>query len=70
MPQFLARIAECLDRPSVGADCRFRETEGWSSLTAFSILVTLEQDFGRRMTVDELMGLETVGDLARACGIA
>lgn len=69
MDRFLGRIAECLERESVTADFRFRETPGWSSLMAFSILVTLEREFGRRMMVDEFQTLQTVGELAAACGL-
>ena len=67
MNVFLDRISAVLEAP-VTAETRFREVEGWSSLMAFGILVTLENDYGRRMGVAELATMETVGDLARACG--
>ena len=54
----------------VTEETRFREVDGWSSLMAFGILVTRENDFGRRMDAAELERLETVGDLARACAPA
>lgn len=68
--KFFDALARCLEQATVGASCRFREVEGWSSLRAFSILVTLEQDFGRAMRIDEFQRYETVGELAAACGIA
>ena len=55
---------------SVAAETRFREVEGWSSLMGFGILVTLENDYGRRMMIDEFRKMQTIGDLAAACGVA
>ena len=69
MTRFLERIAACLELPAVTADYAFRTGPDWSSLQGFAVLVTLETEFGRRMTVDEFQNLVTVGDLARACGI-
>lgn len=69
MTEFLERIADCLELPAVTADYEFRSGPDWSSLQGFAVLVTLETEFGRRMTVDEFQALRTVGDLARACGM-
>ena len=68
MNEFLDRMSAILETP-VTAETRFREVEGWSSLMGFGILVTLENDYGRRMMIDELMKLETISDLAAACGV-
>ena len=68
MNKFLDRMSAVLEAP-VTAETRFREVEGWSSLMAFGILVTRENDYGRRMDVAELETMKTVGDLAGACGI-
>ena len=69
MTEFLERIAACLERPAVTTDYEFRTGPDWSSLQGFAVLVTLETEFGCRMTVDEFLTMRTVGDLARACGI-
>ena len=69
MDVFLDRMSAVLETAAT-PETRFRDVEGWSSLMAFGILVTLENDYGRRMDVSELATLETVGDLARACGAA
>ena len=68
MNEFLDRMSAILETP-VKAETRFREVEGLSSLMGFGILVTLENDYGRRMTIDEFMTLETISDLAAACGV-
>ena len=69
MNKFLDRMSVVLETP-VSAETRFREVEGWSSLMAFGILVTLENDYGRRMDLSELETMKTVGDLAVACGLS
>ena len=69
MNEFLDRMSAILEAP-VGAETRFREVEGWSSLMGFGILVTLENDYGRRMMIDEFQKMQTIGDLAAACGVA
>ena len=68
MTEFLDRMSAILETP-VTAETRFREVAGWSSLMGFGILVTLENDYGRRMMIDEFMTLETISDLAAACGV-
>ena len=69
MNEFLDRMSELLETP-VTVGTRFREVEGWSSLMGFGILVTLENDYGRRMMIDEFQKMQTIGDLAAACGVA
>ena len=68
MNEFLDRMSAILET-SVTAETRFREVEGWSSLMGFGILVTLENDYGRRMMIDEFRKMQTIGDLAAACGV-
>ena len=69
MDGFLDKISTILETP-VTPETRLREVDGWSSLMGFGILVTLENDYGRRMMVDEFLTLQTVGELAVACGLA
>ena len=69
MNEFLDRMSAILETP-VTAETRFREVEGWSSLMGFGILVTLETDYGRRMMIDEFQKLQTIAELAAACGVA
>ena len=69
MNEFLDRMSVILETP-VTAETRFREVEGWSSLMGFGILVTLENDYGRRMMIDEFQKIQTIAELAAACGVA
>ena len=69
MNEFLDRMSAILETP-VTAETRFREVEGWSSLMGFGILVTLENDYGRRMMIDEFQELQTIAELAAACGVS
>ena len=68
MSEFLDKMSAVLETP-VAAETVFRDVPGWSSLMAFAVLVTLENDFGRPMTIAELLERKTVGDLAAACGL-
>ena len=68
MNEFLDKMSAVLET-SVTPATRFREVENWSSLMGFGILVTLENDYGRPMTIDEFLTLETIGELAAACGL-
>ena len=68
MSGFLDKMSAILETP-VTAETRFREVPGYSSLMGFGILVTLENDYGRPMMIDEFQKLATVADLATACGL-
>ena len=68
MNEFLDKMSAILETP-VTAETRFRDVPGWSSLMGFGILVTLENDYGRRMMVSEFQTLQTISDLAAACGV-
>ena len=68
--QFLDRVAEVLEVPSVALDFAFRSAPGWSSLTGFALLVMCEQEYGARITPEEFLKLRTVSDLAAAAGVA
>ena len=68
MNAFLDKMSAILETP-VTPETRFREVEGWSSLMGFGILVTLENDFGRRMMIAVFLKMHTIADLAAACGL-
>jgi len=68
MDEFLDKMSAILETP-VTTDTKFRLVDGWSSLMGFAILVTLENDYGRRMMIDEFLTQETIADLADACRI-
>ena len=68
MNEFLDRMSAILETP-VTAETRFRELADWSSLKAFGILVTLENDYRRPMTLDEFQKLNVISELAQAVGV-
>ena len=63
MSGFLDKMSAILETP-VTTETRFREVPGYSSLMGFGILVTLENDYGCPMMIDEFQKLETIADLA------
>lgn len=62
MEDFLRKMGECLES-EVTAQTRFREVDGWCSLMAFSMLMTIERDFGRTLPISELMACSTLDEL-------
>ena len=69
MPQFLEKIAEVLEVPSVTTDFAFRSAPGWSSLMGFALIILLDQQYHVTLSVEDFMKLVTVADLARAAGV-
>ena len=65
MANFLERVAEVLEVDSIGIDDEFRQVPEWCSLKAFGLMVTLENDYGAKVGVDEFLKLRTVRDLYR-----
>ncbi len=70
MDEFTAKIADILEVDSVTPDFRFRTVDDWNSLKGFSLMVLMEQDYGKEMSVEEFLGCETVNDLAKFAGVA
>jgi len=67
--EFLDRMASVLEMPSVTRETELRSAPYWSSLTAFALIVTLEQRYGVRMTLAGIGGVRTVGELMKAAGV-
>ena len=68
--EFLDRIASVLEVPSATRETELRSAPYWSSLTAFALIVTLEQRYGAKLTLAGIDGMKTVGDLMAAAGMA
>ena len=69
MNEFLSKVSEILEVDSVTPEFRFREVADWDSMKGFSLIVLMESDFGKAMTVEEFLGCETVMDLAKFAGV-
>ena len=69
MEEFTAKVADILEVDSVTPDFRFRTVDDWNSLKGFSLIVLMEQDYGKEMSVDDFLGCETVNDLAKFAGV-
>lgn len=65
MSSFVNKVADVLEVDSIGIDDEFRAVPEWCSLKAFGLMVTLENDYGVPVRVDEFMKLRTVRDLFR-----
>ncbi len=69
MKEFLDKVAVVLEASSVTPDTDFRAVEGWCSLMAFGLMVMLEQNYGKTLSVDDFQALRTVADLAVAADV-
>lgn len=70
MNEFLEKIAEILEVESVTPDFEFRTVADWDSMKGFSIIVLMESDYGKQMSVEEFLKCEKVFDLATFAGVA
>jgi acyl carrier protein len=59
----IALVTDC-EPASIGAASRLHDIEGWSSLAALSLMVTLEEDLPVKLDLRRLMSVVTVGELA------
>lgn len=69
MEDFLSKVAEILEVESVAPDFKFRSIDEWDSLKGFSIIVLMEQDYGKEMSVEQFLACETVEELAKFAGV-
>ena len=69
MNEFLDKVAEILEVDSVDANFEFRSVAEWDSMKGFSLIVLLESDYGKQMSVNDFMGCQTVADLANFAGV-
>lgn len=70
MEVFLNRLAEVLEVASLAAQDDYRRTRMWSSLTGFAVLLMIEREYGRKLTLVDLESFDTVAELAAEIGVA
>ena len=58
------KLAEILEVEQVQPGDVLRRFENWDSLTALSILATLDASYGVNLTAGELREIKTAGELA------
>jgi acyl carrier protein len=58
------------DDISLAPETRAADVPGWDSLAHVSIIFGIEEEFGLRFSDQDLVGVETVGDLAERVGRA
>ncbi len=44
---------------------KFKQIDGWDSLTAMLVLTSLKEDFNINLTVSELLACETIADIIK-----
>lgn len=69
LDNFLERLAEVLEVPSVALGDDFRMVPMWSSLVGFSVMLMFDLEYGVELTAAELKAAKTVADLAKKAGV-
>ena len=69
MQQFLELVAEIfeIEPEEITMDTLFRDLEDFSSMVGFSLIIMMEDEYGAKVSVDEFMECNTVGDLYKKC---
>jgi acyl carrier protein len=63
---FIEKISEILeiDYSEISMETDFRnDVPFWDSLKGFGIIVLIEEDYGKKLTVEEFLEQKTIGDL-------
>lgn len=69
MNEFLTEMADILEVESVTPETVFRDCPDFDSMKGFAIIVMVQRDYGREITVPEFLSYQTVGDIAKAAGL-
>ena len=69
MQKFLELVAEIfeVEPGTITMETVFRDLEDFSSLVGFSLIVMMEDEYGVKVSVDEFMKCNTIGDLYKKC---
>ena len=69
MQKFLEVVAEIfeVEPDEITMETDFRDLDDFSSLVGFSLLVMMEDEYDVKVTVDEFMQCNTIGDLYQKC---
>lgn len=69
MQQFLELVAEIfeIEPEEITMDTVFRDLEDFSSMVGFSLIIMMEDEYGIKVSVDEFMECNTIGDLYKKC---
>jgi acyl carrier protein len=60
---FLVKLAEILEVDEVKPSDVLKDFENWDSLTALSVLATLDASYGVNLTAGDLRKITTAGEL-------
>ena len=69
MEQFLELVADVfeVEPEEITMDTVFRARDDFSSLVGFSLIVMMEDEYDTKVSVDEFMECNTIGDLYKKC---
>lgn len=59
----IALIAEVLGADNISATTKLADLENWDSMGKLSLIVLCDDEFGKKLTSDEMKGFATVQDI-------
>lgn len=51
------------DEGTIKADMKLRDVEEWDSMSKLSLIVMMEDEFGKKLSGNDVRGLESVQDI-------
>ena len=69
MEKFLELVAEIFEvaTDEISMDTVFRDLDDFSSMVGFSLIIMMEDEYDTKVSVDEFMECNTIGDLYKKC---
>lgn len=69
MEKFLELVAEIfeVETDEISMDTVFRDLDDFSSMVGFSLIIMMEDEYDTKVSVDEFMECNTIGDLYKKC---
>jgi acyl carrier protein len=52
-----------MEEGELSPDMKLKEVEAWDSMMMLSLIVLMNDEFGKKLTGDEIDGFETIGDV-------
>lgn len=68
--EFLEKFVDVLQtEESINFDTVLEDLDEWDSLSMISTVAFLDKDFSKKITIEDVKGFKTVGDVAKKAGL-
>lgn len=66
--EFVELVAETLEVDGLELDTTLSSLEEWDSMAKLSLIVMVDDEFGKKLTADDIKGFSTVQDIVDFIG--